>query len=74
MGRLPARINDVSVFPRVWAFVGHPTLTSGDVLGRARVDAVDALVERLEALHRETPLNTVILGRGSLPPDPPSTP
>jgi hypothetical protein len=43
-------------------------------LGRARVDAVDALVERLEALHRETPLNTVILGRGSLPPDPPSTP
>lgn len=40
-------------------------------LGRARTEAVDALVERLAALHREVPLRRVILGRGSLPPDGP---
>ena len=43
-------------------------------LGRARLDAVDALVERLAALHRDAPLARAILGRGSLPPDPPSPP
>ncbi len=57
-------------------YVGDPERTRlhGAVwrvdLGRARVEAVDALVERLVALHRGTPVRRVILGRGSLPSDP----
>jgi hypothetical protein len=36
-------------------------------LGRATLEAVDDLVDRLEALHAEQPLSRVILGRGQLP-------
>jgi hypothetical protein len=36
-------------------------------LGRASIEAVDDLVDRLEALHAEHPVARVILGRGQLP-------
>jgi hypothetical protein len=36
-------------------------------LGRAGIEAVDALLERLLALHARHPLRRVILGRGHLP-------
>ncbi len=38
-------------------------------MGRARIQAIDALVEALVSFHRERPLRRVILGRGHLPED-----
>ena len=36
-------------------------------MGRARLDAVTALIDGLAGLHRQWPIERVVIGRGHLP-------